>query len=853
PIAGSRALGQSVDGSLGRSRAMESPSRGLLCLAVLCGLFGAALCLLGSRTAIKPIIQPLAPAGPPASGKTRSFNLKSGEGHIQELAENEVHRYPFFLKAGQVLLVSVDQAPRKEESVDIRVHLQDPSGNPLYDVDHPRGVNGPEEAHLIALASGFYSVEISGSNPGAYRVRFQTRPRASENDSLNARAEAISFQAKRLSDTRLAVEHFLAAGEIWRKAGDKARQADALYRAVLVLATQPKRDVPQELKLGEQVAEIRHSLGDSEGESRVLLYVGDAQKNLGRPGLAESSYRKALALAERQFPSSAAAAARKLSYLFEIRGDRYRALDFLEQSERLVAASNDAEEHWKTLEALGNTYKSLGETDKAFEYFQQCVRLSKMLRRPDLLGKSLSRIGDTYLVRGETKNALSFYELALPLRHQASDILGEAVVLGSMSSIYSDLKEIRKALRLQQEALNAYRQIGDQVNEASAYCNLGLILLDGNDPIQAEQNFERCAERASAQGLRELEITSFYGQAQAQRARNNPQLARLAVGRAIKLLEDVGPREGIENLLVNARIYSYELLIDLIADLPPGPTSQQDKEEAFEASERARWRALLDSLSRDPQRIGLLKVDNAVLADRRSRLVIEIESLENEIHRLDEGSPKATKLKLERKEKSLELRLLESRLRLPSAGAPKPVTVREAQNLLNADTAVLEFFLGRRRSFLFLLTDSDLEIFVLPGRSVLEKACDEYHDLISKSQVASGAKHAETVARRLGGLLLGHAADRLKAKKRLLIIPDGAIHRVPFETLPASFEGELSQQILLDSHLISYVPSLSVLRAIQSQISRRSAPTLDVAVLASPQLGTESSPLPNSRKEGEDV
>jgi CHAT domain-containing protein/tetratricopeptide (TPR) repeat protein len=706
---------------------------------------------------------------------------------------------------------------------------------------------------LIAQTAGFYSVEISGANPGTYRVRFETHPRASENDSLKARAEAINFQARNLNDTRLAVEHFLAAGEIWRNAGDKARQADALYRAVLVLASQPKRGAPQALRLGEQVAEIRHSLGDSEGESRVLLYVGDTQKDLGLLGLAESSYRKALKLAEREFSDPAAAAARKLSRLFGERGDRYGALDFLERSERLLATSADAEEHWKTLEALGDAYKSLGETDKAFDYFQKCVQLSKALSRSDLLGKSLTKIGDTYLVRGEFKNALSFYNLALPLRHQARDVKGEAVILGGMSSIYRDLKEFPKALRLQREALNVYRQIGDRVNEASAYCNLGLILLDGKDPIQADQNFERCAEQASDQGLRELEITSFYGQAQTQRARNNPKLARLAVNRALRLIEEVGPREGIENPFVNARIYSYELLIDLLVDPPPGSDSQGDKEEAFEASERARWRALLDTLGRDPQRVGLLKTGNTAIKARHSRLVVEIEGLEDEIRILGEGSPKAEKLKRERKEKFLELRFLESRLGLIANGGPSPVTVREAQKLLDPDTAVLEFFLGRRRSFLFMLTSSDLEIFVLPGRSVLEKACDEYHDLISKSQAASSAKHAETVARRLGSLLLGHAADRLKAKKRLIIIPDGAIHRVPFETLPASFEGEFSQQILLDSHLISYIPSLSVLRALRSQVSQRPAPAMDLAVLAAPELGTESSPLPNSRKEGEDV
>jgi CHAT domain-containing protein/tetratricopeptide (TPR) repeat protein len=833
---------------------MPSPGRGLLlCVAVLYGFFGVALGHFGSRAITGSVVQPLAPAGPPSSAKIRSFTLAPGEARTQELAENEVHRYPFSLKAGQVLLVSIDQAPPKKDSVDVKVYLQDPTGHTLYVVDHLRGVVGLEEAHLIAQTTGLYAVDVSGSYKGAYRIELRLRSRASEVDRLLAQAEATYSQAKNLNDWGGKVKQFLAAGELWRRAGDRVRQADALQKAVEGLANQPKRETAWMGSLGKRVAELRHELGDTEREARALLFVGDAYRDLGQLDLAEREYRMALRLTERQSPASAAAPARSLGILFANRGDRYEALDYLERSERLLLAGNDPSEDWKTFEALGRAYKSLGETDKALEYFQKCVGLAKKLADKALLAKSFTRIGDVYQAQRDFKNALAFYNLSLPLHREAGNPKGEAVVRGNMGLIYRELRDFQQALRLQQEALNVFRQVGDRASQASAYCNLGLILLDGEDPIQASQNFERCAELASAQGLREEEITSFYGQAQAQRARNNPYLARLAVGKALKLIEEVGPREGIGNNLVNSRAYSYELLIDLLAGSPLGRGSRSDIEEAFEASERARWRALLDSLGRDPQRVSLLMAGNAELAARRSRLIAEIERLEDEIRRLGNGSPQAAKLKRQRTAKSRELRTLEGRLSALTSGSLKPVTVREAQQLLDRDTAVLEYYLGGHRSFLFLLTSSDLEVFVLPGRSELEKNCKEYHALISKSQAASSARHAEIVGRRVGELLLGPVAERLAAKKRLLIVPDGAIHRVPFGALPASFQGDLSQQVLLDTHEISYVPSLSVLRAIRSQVRRRVAPVMEVAVLAAPELGAESSPLPYSRKEGENV
>jgi CHAT domain-containing protein/tetratricopeptide (TPR) repeat protein len=792
------------------------------------------------------------PAEPQSSAKVRFFTLAPGEAHLQELAENEVHRYPFSLKAGQVLLISVDQAPPNKDSVDVRVGLLDPKGDTLYIVDHLRSVKGPEEAHLIAQTAGLYSVEISGHNKGTYRIDFRLHARASETDCLMAQAEAKYYQAKGVSDWGRKVEQFLVTGELWRRAGDRVRQADALQKAFEALASQPKGDVSRMRSLGERVVELRHELGDTEMEVLALLFVGKANQSSGQLDLAEKDFRRALQLAERQSPAMVAPASRSLGILFANRGDRYEALDYLERSERLLPASNNPKEDWKTLEALGQAYKSLGETDKALEYFSKALILAKKLNDKELLAKSFTRIGDVYLAQRDFDSALSYYKRSLPLRREADDPRGEAVVLGDMGLIYRELNEFQQALRLQQEALNVFRQVDDKASQARVYCNLGLTLLDGKDPIQANQNFERCAELASTQGLRDEEITSFYGQAQAQRARNNPFLARLAVGKALKLIEEVGPREEIENSLVNSRAYSYELLIDLLVGTPFGNASRS-REEAFEASERARWRTLLNSLGRDPQRVGLLSAGTADLAARRSRLSREVEKLEDEIRQLDEGSPKAVKLKRQRAVKSLALRTLESRLNALTARGLTPVRVREAQRLLDQDTVVLEYYLGRRRSFLFLLTSSELEVFVLPGRSELEKVCNEYHFLISKSQVTSSAKRAEIVGRRVGELLLGPVADRLTAKKRLLIVPDGAIHRVPFEALPTSFRGALSQQVLLDTHSISYVPSLSVLRAIRSQVRRRAASPNDVLVLAAPELGTESSPLPNSRKEGEDV
>jgi CHAT domain-containing protein/tetratricopeptide (TPR) repeat protein len=848
---------------------MASPGRGpFLCLVLLIGSSGAALGLLGSRSspvAVKgsdPQTQVApSPVQPSPSAIVRSFTLEPGKARIQELAAGEIHRYPFTLKMGQVLLLFIDQAPRKKDAVDVKIALKDPLGQLLYEVDHPRGAEGTEEAHLVARSAGLFAVEISAPTAGTYQILCRMRPRASRADKLNSRAEEVYFRAKNLvHDDPLhyqrAVGQFLAAEDLWSQAGDKERQADALTMSIATLSDPPTGQWEEILRGGERLAKLRRKLGDRESEARAFVYIGSAHEGLSQPHDAEKDFRTALKLTEARFPKSAALAMRKLGVLLAQEHETNDALKYLEKSFQIFENGTDLRERWNALEALGRTHALLGDSERALDYLQKSVRLAEGLQSKDLLSRSYTRIGDTYLANKQLKDSEFFYNRALLMRRVVGNPRGEAVVLGDISLVYREQGRFRDALKLQQDALNVYRQVNDFAAQTTALCNLGLIFLDMQDPIQASQNFERCGELASAQQDREGEINSFYGEALAQRDRNNSDLARLAVERAIKVIEEVGPRtlrEGVKNDFVQARIYSYELLIDLLVGTPPGRPSEGAKRRAFEASESDRWRTLLESLGRDRQRVSLLKPGDASLVAEVARLTAKLERTDEEIRRIGDRSPQGERLKKDQGRIIRSLRIVQGRLGSSQVERPEPISLSEAQQLLDRDTAVLEYFLGKSRSFLFFLTSSNLEVFVLPERSKLETACEQYHLLISESQIGSSATRATAAGYSLREMLLGQVSDRLTSKMRLIIVPDGAIHKVPFVALPATSQGEMSRGFLVETHEISYIPSLSVLRALRSKVSRRAPAPRAIAVIAAPSLGTDYEVLRDSRREGEAV
>jgi CHAT domain-containing protein len=142
------------------------------------------------------------------------------------------------------------------------------------------------------------------------------------------------------------------------------------------------------------------------------------------------------------------------------------------------------------------------------------------------------------------------------------------------------------------------------------------------------------------------------------------------------------------------------------------------------------------------------------------------------------------------------------------------------QSSLPADTAVLAYFVGDRRSHAWLMTQTELRHGVLPGRRVLQSFVSSF-----VAQERSGTPPAGGMAfpALLGDLLAGVKA------KRLLILPDGPLNGLPFAALsmPRGQPGEL----LVDRFEISAAPSLALA---MRPVERRHAGVARVAVISDP-------------------
>lgn len=144
------------------------------------------------------------------------------------------------------------------------------------------------------------------------------------------------------------------------------------------------------------------------------------------------------------------------------------------------------------------------------------------------------------------------------------------------------------------------------------------------------------------------------------------------------------------------------------------------------------------------------------------------------------------------------------------------------EKILNGDpnVALLEYFLDENDVYLFVVTSDGtgmgseamtnksigVSVFNLGDRVPVQEEIDQFHESIRNRRVGYS-----DVGRRLYDRLLGPAAEIIKGKRTLIIIPDGELWRVPFQALQPS-----QNRFVIEDFVVNYAPSLSVLEKMAS-------------------------------------
>lgn len=560
------------------------------------------------------------------------------------------------------------------------------------------------------------------------------------------------------------------------------------------------------LESHRQILALQRQLGDPRGEAQTLNSLGVLYNNLGEFGQALEAYAPALA-GFRRFGDRMreAAVLHNLGVAFYGLGDYQRAFVHLEQALSLRREVGDRRGEVATEVSLGHVRLMLGETAAALDAGQRAARLAS--ESSDRNGEMLARLllGQIGIAAGEPEAALAELAKARDLARQLEDRLDEATILQLTGQAYLALKQAGPAVEALETAVDLARAVKTPARIVGALTAL----------------------------------------ARAERLRDRLPEARSRLDEALGLIETVRARETDPILRASylaARFSAFELMIDLLMELDRREPGQGHAREAFEVSERARARSLLDLLQgagtdiregvdpelRARERALLLRLNGK--ANRQAGLLRR--SATEESRRAAEAETLEALADLTQVEAEIRRR----GTRYAALTQPPLATGTEIQGLLDGETMLLQYSLGEERSFLWAVERSSVTGFELPSRARIEALAREVHSRLRV--LAPGNERHDEAASTLSRMLLGPVAARI-AGKRLIIAADGALHYVPFAMLPdPGASGEKVSVPLLAGHEVVNVPSASAV-ALQRRLVRRAPAPEAVAVLADPVFDPE--------------
>jgi CHAT domain-containing protein/Tfp pilus assembly protein PilF len=127
---------------------------------------------------------------------------------------------------------------------------------------------------------------------------------------------------------------------------------------------------------------------------------------------------------------------------------------------------------------------------------------------------------------------------------------------------------------------------------------------------------------------------------------------------------------------------------------------------------------------------------------------------------------------------------------------------RDYRRLARAlDATLLSYWLGPSHSFLWVVTRNETRLFVLPPEGEIRSLVTSHNKAILDGRDPLGQPAGASLSR----ALLGPASPYIRPESRVILVPDGVLHQLNFETLPVSGHYWIEQAVLAISPTLNYL------------------------------------------------
>ncbi len=570
-----------------------------------------------------------------------------------------------------------------------------------------------------------------------------------------------------------------------------------------------------------QALNVSQQRGDKARQVRATNLLAIAAFHTGHTNEAIRLFKlAALAADEAGFDNLQTNALTRAGTLLMMSGRYADALFCFQQNLRIFRQRKDKAGEARALGQLGAVFAETGDFAQATLHLKQALPLAQTVADQETEAAVLRRLTAVEKERGHLQEALQYGQQAQTLMAHLPRAFAHAELFFHLATVHAALHQQARATELFEQALAVIRPLRLPKPEALILGDYAATQLkSGNATAARNMAQQAIAMLQRSDGNKHLEANYLATLAEAQRAMGQSNEAVNSYRAALAAMEEARslsiPTEISRAGIVASRQRVFAGAISLLL-------SQSKNEEAFEVAESYHARAFLDVLAEAG-----LEADQELTAaqqEREDQLFEQISTIQRELWQPDLLSEQEAKLKqkLAEAESALQLYRLELRRADPRYASVKAPPIigfaRASAELLEKETALIEFVLGEERSFAWVLQAGKLASVNLPPRKELEP-------LITVFQTASIAKVNSTTATQaiaklktqsqpLYERLFQPLESHLTGARKLIIVPDGVLSYLPFETLVAK-TNRGTPVFLLERFAISYAPSASALAALR--------------------------------------
>ncbi len=548
---------------------------------------------------------------------------------------------------------------------------------------------------------------------------------------------------------------------------------------------------------------------------KQLTLQGGAYAQLDRFQDADHCLKEAERLSDTLRSSLAGQIARARGVFAFRQNEQESAGRFLRQSLQFARQQNDVHLQMTDLANLGAVAERQEHYDEAIDWLNDAYRTAGILHDRHTAQVALGNLGWAYYKMGDFDRSLAFCREAEKSAKDLGAAYDQIGWLNNIGLVYYQQNQLTVAKDYYRQSLALAQKNENSELIVDALTSLAFVSAQTGQLAEAQEYSEQAFQKAHARSDRSSELYPLLVRGQVAAGRGEDKQAEEVFHEvANDPKSDLSLRWQAQNAL--ARLYEQEHRLT---------AADKQYREALATIERAR-----DSLQHEEFQLPFL-ANAAHLYDDYIRFLLA-QGKEQRALQLADYS---------------RARTLAEGLGVLSRKAPVDATALNAQQIArDAHAAVLFYWMGRERSYLWVITQNHTARYQLPPAAEIDAAVLRYRQALLGWQDV--LKTSNPDGTHLYDVLVAPAQKLIARNSRVILISDGSLDSLNFETLLVPSP---TVHYWIEDATVLTASSLRVLAASRTHRELETGKLLLIGDATAPN--SDYAPLPNAMREVQNV